>query len=49
MNQCEVNMYRHRTELMEYCKNDGILIESCLPAARGYKMERPDVVERAQR
>lgn len=49
VNQIELSIYCTRAEVVEYCKNEGILVETYFPATRGDKLERSNVVELAQR
>ena len=49
VNQLELNIYSSREQLVEYCKNEGIMVEAFYPYGRGFRLEYPKTVQIAQR
>lgn len=49
VNQLEATLAKQRIEIVEYCREEGIMIETALPLCRGYRIDRYKLTEVAQR
>lgn len=45
VNQIEVHPFNTRTEITDFCKQHGIVVEAYAPLARALRMKHPTVVE----
>ena len=49
VNQIEATLAKQRKEIVEYCREEGIMIETALPLCRGYRVDRYKLIAVAQR
>jgi diketogulonate reductase-like aldo/keto reductase len=49
VNQVEFHPFLYQKELLEYCKNNGIILEAHTPLVGGNKMNHPIIVELAKK
>lgn len=49
VNQIEVHPFNTRTEITQFCQENGIVVEAYAPLVRGYRMRHPTIVSLAEK